>query len=127
MRKCGMLEEVAWLEINNDGQTVHLYYDSLTGCYLAYGLSAYCASVVASFVSFSDELQMPVVVLDRNAVGLLMQKMEPLEYTPQKYYRLRMNRQVDLPSYHAWADAIHNAQFSMHNSQFTMTMHKHNV
>ncbi len=50
-------------EAENDGRSVYLHYDEESGCYKAFGLSAYYADMAASPVlSFSEDLQMPANV-----------------------------------------------------------------
>ena len=38
-------EKIAQQEAANDGQTINLYYDEMVGVYLAFGLSAYYATM----------------------------------------------------------------------------------
>ena len=40
-------------EAENDGQTIHLYYDEIAGMYMAFGLSAYYTTMVTDpYMSF---------------------------------------------------------------------------
>ena len=56
-------------EAANDGQTVYLYYDEMVGMYVAYGLSAYYTTMASDpFVSFSEEMQLPVALLRRENI-----------------------------------------------------------
>lgn len=56
-------------ESANNGQSVYLFYDERYGLYVAFGLSAYYTTmVVDSVLSYSDELQMPVALIERGLI-----------------------------------------------------------
>ena len=91
------------LETANDGQSVHLYYDDMAGLYLAFGLSAYYATMVVNApVSFSEAMEMPVVLLRRRHVNDLRQAMTKLEHTQQSYYHFRLRTKVGREGYDKW-------------------------
>ena len=51
-------------EVQNDGKTIHLYFDTEVGLYVAYGFSAFFAShIVDVITAFSEDLQMPVALM----------------------------------------------------------------
>lgn len=94
-------------EEENDGQSVQLYYDDIAGMYLAFGLSAYYADMIANgHLSFSDELQMPVMLLDREGVLDLRQSMTILQHTPKGYYHFKTRQQIGNEGYERWTDAL---------------------
>ena len=96
-------ETIRQLETANDGQSVHLFYDDLAGLYLAFGLSAYYATmVVNAHVSYSDALEMPVVLLRKGHVNSLRQAMTKLEHTVQSYYHFRLRTRVGREGYDKW-------------------------
>ena len=83
-------------EVGNDGKTIHLYYDDLAGLYLAFGLSAYYTTLVAEpYMSYSEQLQMPVALLRRTHVLALRQGLQKKEHEVKKFYRFEM-RQLTL-------------------------------
>ena len=91
------------LETANDGQTIHLFYDDMVGLYLAFGLSAYYTTMILSpFVSFSDVLEMPVVLLNRVEIKILRQSVTKVEHQPQAYYRFRLRTKVGTAGYQRW-------------------------
>ena len=66
------VEIIKGKEASNDGQTVHLFYDEISGVYMAFGLSAYYTTMMGSpFLSFSDALKMPVALIDRGQIKYL--------------------------------------------------------
>lgn len=96
-------ETIRQLETANDGQSVHLFYDDLAGLYLAFGLSAYYTTmVVNAHVSFSDALQMPVVLLRKGHVNSLRQAMTKVEHTQHAYYHFRIRTRVGTEGYDKW-------------------------
>ena len=91
------------VETANDGQSVHLFYDELAGLYLGFGWSAYYATmVVNAHVSYSDALDMPVVLLRKGHVNSLRQAMTKLEHTQHSYYRFRLHSKVGSEGYDKW-------------------------
>ena len=94
-------------EAENDGQTVYLYYNTDKECFEAFGLSAYYADHVASPVlSYSDELQMPVAVLNKNDVLDLRQSMEMKEHESFSYYRFLARAFMGTEGYDKWVAKI---------------------
>ena len=97
------IELVKQQEKANDGQTIHLYYDGMVGVYLAFGLSAYYTTmVVEPFMSYSDALEMPVALLNRDQVKFLRQSVTKVEHQPQSYYRFRLRTKVGDAGYERW-------------------------
>lgn len=97
------IESVKQIESANDGQTIHLFYDEVVGVYLAFGLSAYYTTMsVSPYMSYSDALKMPVVLLNRTQIAILRQSMTKLEHQPQSYYRFRLRMKVGNAGYKKW-------------------------
>ena len=100
-------EEIRQREAENDGRTVYLYYNKEKQCYEAFGLSAYYADHVASpELSYSEELQMPVAVLNRKDVLDLRQSMEIVEHEAFNYYRLKARGFMGTEGYDKWVERI---------------------
>ena len=75
--------KIALSEAGNDGQSVFLYYDAMAGVYLAYGLSAYYTTMVTDpYMSYSEEMQMPVALLNRLQIKFLRQSVTKEEHQP---------------------------------------------
>ena len=100
-------EGIRQRETENDGRTVYLYYNKEKQCYEAFGLSAYYADHVASpELSYSEELQMPVAVLNKQEVLDLRQSMEIVEHEAFRYYRLRARGFIGTEGYAKWVAKI---------------------
>ena len=94
-------------EQSNDGKSVYLYYDRFAGLYLAFGLSAYYATMAAEpKVSYSVELQMPVALLSRYNVLQLRQGLTKVEHKVKEYYKFTMKRYVGNEGYERWKEEI---------------------
>lgn len=92
-------------EENNDGQSVFLYYDGMIGLYLAYGLSAYYTTLVTNpFVSYSEEMEMPVALLKREHILYLRQSLTMVDHVLKQFYVFKLKARVGDAGYARWAD-----------------------
>lgn len=90
-------------EAANDGQSVFLYYDAMAGVYLAFGLSPYYTTMVTEpDISYSEEMQMPVALLNRLQIKFLRQSLMKVEHQPQAYYRFHLRSKVGTAGYERW-------------------------
>ena len=97
--------EIRQREAENDGRTVYLYYNTDKLCYEAFGLSAFYADHVASpELSYSEELQMPVAVLNKADVLDLRQSMEIQEHEAFRFYRLQARGFMGSEGYDKWVE-----------------------
>ena len=91
----------------NDGQTILLFYDSMAGVYLAFGLSAYYTTMVTEpFMSFSEEVDMPVAMLRKEHVLLLRQSIKKVDHAKKAFYHFKMKTTVGNAGYERWANVI---------------------
>lgn len=94
-------------EVANDGQSVFLYYDAMAGVYLAFGLSAYYTTMVTEpYMSYSEEMQMPVALLRREHILYLRQSLKKVEHEVKRYYKFQMRTVVGEAGYDRWAQNI---------------------
>ena len=94
-------------EVANDGQSVFLYYDAMAGVYLAYGLSAYYATMVTEpYMSYSEEMQMPVALLKRENILYLRQSLIKVQHEVKHFYKFQMRTVVGEAGYNRWAQRI---------------------
>lgn len=94
-------------EAENDGQTIHLFYDDIAGLYMAFGLSAYYTTMVTDpYMSYSEVFQMPVALLRREHVLYLRQGLTIAEHSSRDYYRFTMREAVGDAGYQRWATGI---------------------
>ena len=99
--------KIALSEAGNDGQSVFLYYDAMAGVYLAYGLSAYYTTMVTDpYMSYSEEMQMPVALLRRNHINDLRQSLKKVEHTKKSFYRFELRVPVGEAGYEKWAQKV---------------------
>ena len=100
-------EKILQQEKANDGQSVYLHFDEMVGLFVAYGLSAYYTTMVTDpFMSFSDELQLPVALLRREHIIYLRQSLIKVEHTPHMYYQFRTRMPIGDAGYAKWAAKI---------------------
>ena len=94
-------------EVGNDGKSVFLYYDAMAGVYLAFGLSAYYTTMVTDpYMSYSEDMQMPVALLRRNHINALRQSLKRVEHTERQYYRFQLRQTVGEEGYAKWAQTM---------------------
>ena len=98
-----MNEMITINEIQNDGKSIHLYFNGLMGLYAAYGYSAfllYKHTPVAA--SYSENMQMPVVVMNSAHLDELKKQLEIVKQG-KGYYCLTVEEGVDEKEYEEWA------------------------
>lgn len=94
-------------ELGNDGKTINLYYDGMAGLYLAFGFSAYYVTMVTDpYMSYSEDLQMPVALLRRNHILLLRQGLRKISHEVKSSYQFQMRTVVGDAGYERWAQEI---------------------
>ena len=90
-------------EVNNDGKSIYLYFNGLVGLYATYGYSAYLLSrITDSKVSYSESLQMPVVVINTEHLEDLKKKLT-IKTQGKGFYCLEANETLDENAYIDWA------------------------
>lgn len=90
-------------EAANDGQTVYLFYDERYGMYTAFGWSAfYTTMVVDPLLSYSDELKMPVALIERRLIKNLRQSLTKVAHEEKNYYVFRLKRKIGDAGYQKW-------------------------
>lgn len=93
-------------EVENDGRTIHLYFNGVVGLYAAYGLSAFILSQLTEVKpSFSDDMQMPVVVINQARYELLKEKLIVVREA-RNYRCLWVEEPIDEQAYDEWVDVI---------------------
>jgi hypothetical protein len=94
-------------EKENDGQTIHIYYDDISGMYMAFGQSAYYSTMVTDpYMSFSEAMQMPVALLRREHVLALRQSLTRVDHAIRSFYRFAMRENVGMAGYERWASGV---------------------
>ena len=99
--------EITLREAGNDGKSVFLYYDAMAGVYLAFGLSAYYTTMVTDpYMSYSEDMQMPVALLRRNHINALRQSLKKVEHVEMVYYRFQLRQTIGEEGYAKWAQTM---------------------
>lgn len=94
-------------EVQNDGKTIHLYFNTEVGLYVAYGFSAFFSSYIVDIITaFSEDMQMPVALLRKPEVSELRMNCIKHEHKYHEYYRLEMKQEVPLDDYKRWANSL---------------------
>ena len=94
-------------EADNDGKSVYLYYDAMVGLYLAYGLSAYYTTMVTEpYISYSEEMEMPVALLRKEHILYLRQSLTKVEHEMKKFYLFKLRGTVGNAGYDKWLQKI---------------------
>ncbi len=93
-------------EAENDGYTIHLYYDKGVGGYVAYGYSAFYAThVIETPVSFSADVGLPMIRICDHDLRELYMNLERVERT-EGYFRLRTKGFIGTAGYKSWVGRI---------------------
>ena len=96
-------------EVENDGKTIHLYYNAAVGFYVAYGYSAFFVThVAAPACSFSEELLMPVALLRRSEVAKLRGAADGPAGDYADYLRFGMQTEIPRDGYAGWVEKVKN-------------------
>ena len=108
---CYMIDrnEIELNEKENDGRSVFLYYSEIVGMYMAFGLSAYYVTMVTDpFMSYSEELNMPVALLRKEHILYLRQGLKKVAHKRMESYQFEMNVTVGRAGYEKWEQKIFN-------------------
>lgn len=100
-------------EVMNDGSTVHLYYSDMYKEYVAYGFSAYIAKSVEPnisagvrpYISYSESMQMPMVIVNEENLRSLKLQMVTQEQS-ESYICLHGTYVMNDEKYTEWASYI---------------------
>ena len=94
-------------EVNNDGKTIHLYFNTEVGLYVAYGFSAFFASHIVNVITaFSEDLMMPVALMRKQDVSELRMSTIKHEHQYHVYYRLELKHKLSLADYTRWSNSV---------------------
>ena len=93
-------------EVNNDGKSIHLYFNGLLGLYTVYGSSAYALSKKTNVkVAYSESMQMPVVVINQEHLDELVKNLK-VEKQKNGYYCLVNEAGIDENEYIEWVSKV---------------------
>lgn len=96
-------ERIILTEESNDGQNLYLYYDHMVGAYIAYGLSAYYATIITDpYLLCSEEMGMPVALLKLEKIKFFRSKLQIMEHVTRSFYHFRLHNFVGRVGYEKW-------------------------
>ena len=99
-------ETITINEVQNDGKTIHLYFNTEIGLYVAYGFSAFFASHIVNVITaFSEDLMMPVALMRKPDVTELRLSTIKHVHNYHVYYRLELKKELALDDYTRWANS----------------------
>ena len=91
-------------EVDNDGKTIHLYFNTEVGLYVAFGFSAFFAAhIVDVITAYSEDVHMPVALMRKSDVNELRLSTVKHVHDYHEYYRLELKQAMPLEDYHRWA------------------------
>ena len=101
-----MSENIVLNEVNNRGDRIHLYFNGWVGLYVAYGISAFLLSKETGVTpKYSEDMQMPVVVINAGHYDQLNQQLEVLEKVENSRC-LKATVAYDENEYSEWASQL---------------------
>lgn len=99
-------ETITLNEVQNDGKTIHLYFNMEVGLYVAYGFSAFFASHIVNVITaYSEDLMMPVALMRKPDVTELRRSTIKHIHKYHVYYRLELKKELPLDDYVRWANS----------------------
>ena len=105
-----MTDDITRNEVFNDGKTIHLYFNDMIGLYVAYGISAFQLCKYAHInPSYSEEMQMPVVVIDSEHFEKLNGQIG-LSKNVGNYRCLAVDKEADMDEYSEWASQLRGCE-----------------
>jgi hypothetical protein len=91
-------------EVDNDGKTVHLYFNTEIGLYVAFGFSAFFAAhIVDVITAYSEDMHMPVALMRKSDVAELRLSTVKHQHDYHEYYNLELKQEIPLDDYQRWA------------------------
>ena len=99
-------------EANNDGQCIHLYYNTSAGVWMSYGYSAYALRLCVKAVkmdnlrTYSKDLNLPCTKIGSMAVSRVKEIAEIVQEQEGVYMQLRVPQECDLQDYESWVKRL---------------------
>lgn len=94
-------------ESENDGQSIYLFYDEFYSLYVAFGLSAfYSTMVVDPYLTYSDELDIPVAMFSKAQIRIMRQSLIKVEHTQGRTYQFRTRIPLGRAGYEKWKSEV---------------------
>lgn len=103
-----MDDKIVINEVMNEGREVHVYFNNMTGLNIAFGQSAYIVSkyVPDAMLSYSPQLQMPVVQLTKEQTQKLFDVLHVVKDAKQGHVLIELTESIDNEGYMDWAGKL---------------------
>lgn len=100
-------EAITLNECSNAGLDIHLYFNPQIGYYTAFGVSAFLADhIINGMKSFSDEFQMPVMIVSPGEIASLRNTTEEVCHEQRRYCHFRLRHAIGLDGYVQWVKKL---------------------
>lgn len=94
-------------ELENDGQSVFLFFDEFYDLYVAFGLSAYYSTMVVDlYLSYSIGIDMPIAFFSKGNIRIIRQSLKMVEHTQSHSYEFRTRIPIGKASYDKWRNEV---------------------
>ncbi len=99
--------QITMNEVMNDGKVVHVYFNNMTGLYMAFGLSAYIAAQhVGGNESYSEQFQMPVVQMTKAQYEELCSRLHVQKDAKKGHALIETTENIIDAAYEEWAAGL---------------------
>lgn len=100
-------DECLKIESTNDGQSIFLFFDEFYDLYVAFGLSAYYATMVVDpYLTYSGSIDMPIAFFDKTLIRFLRQSLTKVEHTQGHSYEFRTRIPIGKAGYEKWKNEV---------------------
>ena len=100
-------------EQSNDGRQIHLYPDSSSNAWIAYGVSAFQVRLFVksnrwhnNFRDYSESLGMPYTMITSKVLNSLMQQPDIVSRQEQDYIFIQMPTAINFDAYNKWSQKL---------------------
>lgn len=101
-------------ELENDGQSIFLFFDEFYDLYVAFGLSAYYSTMVVDpILSYSESIDMPIAFFSKAQIRIMRQSLNKIVHTPSCFYEFRTRTPIGKVGYDNWKKEVKQSHESM--------------
>ena len=94
-------------ELENDGQSIFLFFDDFYDLYVAFGLSAYYSTMaVDPHLTYSANIDMPIAFFSKGNIRIMRQSLTKVEHTQGCFYEFRTRIPIGKAGYEKWKNGV---------------------
>lgn len=102
-------------ELENDGQSIFLFFDDFYDLYVAFGLSAYYATMVVDpYLTYSESLNQAIAFFNKAQIRIMRQSLNKIEHTSGCFYEFRTRIPIGNDGYEKWKNEVKAQHESMY-------------